>query len=252
MSNITGRMCRLIAAAALTAGFATACQDENPPQPATPAPPSIRVDVEVSLAGVPDNQLKTIRTCLEEIQKLMPDLIRSLGWNLEGKTITIKLENLGASDGAETLPGADANSIVIRLSRRICGWQESLRRRVLAHELDHARTLDDPTHGDGTKTRRQLRAEAEAANRAMNNSPANATTQERIRLKREQLRTEIAYLKARIREEERAYTATDTYGPGLGIAEGDLTENRAEKARALQEMQRELEKLQKTLASLGG
>jgi hypothetical protein len=86
----------------------------------------------------------------------------------------------------------------------------------------------------------------------MNTTPAGTPTDEMIRRKREQVRTELEYLEARIREEERAYTAADTYGQGQGVEEKDLAENRAEKERVLKEMRAEAEKLRKTLKSLGG
>jgi hypothetical protein len=224
------------------------CEDDPPP----PQPPQVRPDIEGSLAGVPNEGQERIRTCLDELARLLPELVRQMGWNLEGKTITVRLADMGPNIGAETLPGAEANSVVITFSRRFCDWSASKRRMALAHELDHARTLDDPAFGDQTKSRRTLRADAVEAERVMNTTPAGTPTDEMIRRKREQVRTELEYLEARIREEERAYTAADTYGQGQGVEEKDLAENRAEKERVLKEMRAEAEKLRKTLKSLGG
>lgn len=244
MLNIRGRTWRPLATALLAAAILAGCQSAGPP--------AIEADLETSLSDVPDGQQERIRSCLDEIRKLMQETMAALQWDLAGRTVTISLRRLGANTGAETLPGAEAGHVVMRLSRSICDWPVSRRRMVIAHELDHARTMDDPAAGDGTRSRRELRAALNAATQAMDNPPPGTDNEDLKRLKREQLRAEIADLEAKIREEERAYAATDSYGPGLGIDEADLIGNRKQRPLALDTLRGILEARRKLLKTLGG
>jgi hypothetical protein len=139
--------------------------------PLRSSPPAIEADLETSLTDIPDGQQERIRSCLDEIRRLMQQTIDALQWDFAGKTVTISLQRLGANTGAETLPGAEAGSVVMRLSRSICDWPVSRRRMVVAHELDHVRTMDDPAAGDGIRSRRALRAALDAATQAVDNPP---------------------------------------------------------------------------------
>lgn len=236
---------------ALTVIGARGCNDEDDGQPAQPppAPVIIRVDPPASLAGFPaGTDPDHVRECLEATQGWAEELLRTLGWSMDGKTLTITLAPLGPGVGAETTPDpADPAGIVIKLNPRVCEWLEARRRRVLAHELDHARNMDDPANGDGTKSRRQLRAEMEAADRALRNQPPDASAAERLRALLEQLRTQIAYLEAQIREETRAYGAADDYAEDVGLPDEELEENRREGERAIEELRREVARLRAML-----
>lgn len=247
MPGIRSRTGQPLAAALLAVAVLAGCQGTR-----LPAAPAIEADLEASLTDVPDGRQGAIRNCLDEIRKLMQETVAALEWDLAGKTVTISLQRLGANTGAETLPGAEAGNVVMRLARNICDWPVSRRRMVIAHELDHARTMDDPAAGDGSRSRRELRAALNAATQAMDNAPPGTDNEELKRLKREQVRAEIADLEAKIREEERTYTAADSYGPGLGIDEADLSGNRKQKPLALDTLRKVLEARRKLLKSLGG
>lgn len=241
MFAIRSGMRRTAVMAICVIGLLAACQEDQPAAPAPPKLPVIQPDIESTLKGVPEAKHAAVRECLDALQKLMQEIISRQKWDLSGKTIVVRFDNMGSETGGETLPGTGADTVLIKISSAFCEWPESLRRMVVAHELDHARVIDDPAHGDGKKTTRQLRSELEAADRALRSLPPGTATDVRLKLLREELHAEIAQLEAKIREEERAYTAADTYGPGLGVSEDDLKNNRAQKEQALDKLRRELE-----------
>lgn len=252
MAAMPGRMFKWMTVVSCAVVFFAGCKDDEPAPPPPAPPPVIQSDLEGSMKGVPEDRRAAVRACLDDIEKLLREIMAGQKWDLSGRTITIRLENTGPDTGGETLPGADAGAIVMKISRAFCDWPASLRRMVLAHELDHARVMDDPVYGDGNKTRRQLRAEQDATDRALRGLPADTSSEVRLKHLQESLRAQIAQLEARIREEERAYAAADSYGPGLGVSEDDLKRNRANKDRVIEGLRQELEKLRGMLKKYGG
>ena len=207
---------------------------------------AVRLDPEVTSGGLTTQEYSTRIfevLWITETKKLMEEITETLQWDLSGKTIKLELTDIPGPTGAGTLPDpADPNGIILKVEWDICIWSKSKRRRILAHELDHMRTLDDQPPGGG-KTRRELRTDLDNANYNIKHNRSSAT------LTKRHLEAFIPYVQGQIVEETRAYNNSNQYGTQLGLEAQDLQENQNMMQLELRELRDSLNQAQQALAN---